>query len=261
MPSQTTWQTHSGQISSLAPLSRFRELPFAPEMVVIPPGNFMMGSPQDEKDRLEDEGPQHEVTVARAFAVGRFPVTIGEYLHFCKQTGRHIPKAIEGDERHPVVDVDWDDAKAYAEWLSGITGAGYRLLSEVEWEYCCRAGTVTRYSFGNDEAILGEYAWYAENSSCNTHPVGEKKPNPWGLYDFHGNVFEWVEDKPHMDYVAAPAEAIPWGSGCAHIVRGGSWGDRDPAIFRSAFRGWLDDYYRDWILGFRIARTLLFSTS
>jgi formylglycine-generating enzyme required for sulfatase activity len=145
-------------------------------------------------------------------------------------------------------------------WLAERTDKAYRLPSEAEWEYCCRAGTQTRYSFGDDEANLGEYAWYDENSDNKTHPVGEKKPNPWGLYDVHGNVREWVEDVWHNSYEGAPSEGSPWtegGDAQAHVVRGGSWiYSSFPRDLRSAYRGRDTTVSRFNWLGFRIARTL-----
>ena len=149
-----------------------------PEMVRIQPGTFLMGSPEGEG--FDQEHPQHEVCIARPFAIGRYPMTFEEYEAFAKAVKRQLP----GDEgwgrgRRPVINVSWQDAVACAQWLSGQTGRRYRLPSEAEWEYAARAGTETRWSFGDEESELEKYAWYDGNSEGGTHPVGEKEPNPW----------------------------------------------------------------------------------
>jgi formylglycine-generating enzyme required for sulfatase activity len=230
----------------------FQDAPFAPEMVVIPAGKFLMGSPKNEKDRWNCEGPQHEVILSQPFAVGRYPVTVEEYAYFCVQTKRIVQDVTDKNKHHPVTDVTWDDAKAYAEWLSGVAGAKYRLLSEAEWEYCCRAGTMTRYWFGD------EISKHQTNfSRRGTTEVGSYPANGFGLYDMHGNVYEWVEDVWHENYTGAPKDGTPWSdcSSSAHVVRGGSW-------FSGHLSGYLRSAYRSGNvassdrLGFRFARTL-----
>jgi formylglycine-generating enzyme required for sulfatase activity len=126
-----------------------------------------------------------------------------------------------------VIDVNWDNARSYVAWLSRMTGKPYRLLSEAEYEYAARAGTTTTYSFGDDSAMLGDYAWFLDNSGHRAHPVGEKKPNAFGLYDMHGNVEQWVEDCWHESYYGAPREGSAWTSGdcTVRVVRGGTWLD------------------------------------
>jgi formylglycine-generating enzyme required for sulfatase activity len=253
--------------------------PTCPEMVVVPAGDLMMGSPEDERGRSDEEGPQHQVTIANPFAIGKFPVTRGEFAAFVRETGykpeggcdvwsgsewRHLPDrswrsptSFDQDDRHPVVCVNWHDAKAFATWLSNKVGKPYRLLTEAEREYAARAKTATRYSFGNDEAWLSEYAWYQANSGGATHPVGEKKPNAFGLLDMHGNVWAWCEDIWHSSYHGAPSDGSAWQTGDTpfRVLRGGSW-YRDANGLRSAFRITLspDGRYND--VGFRVARGL-----
>jgi len=171
----------------------FRDAPFAPELVVIPAGQFMMGSPEREEGRYDNEGPQHRVTIGQRFAIGRYPVTFDEYDRFCEAKQPKQP-ADEGwgRGRRPVINISWQDAQVYIAWLSQETGRAYRLPSEAEWEYACRAGTATRYSFG--DAITPENANFSDSGLGRTSEVGAYSANPWSLYDMHGNVWEWVED-------------------------------------------------------------------
>ena len=225
-----------------------------PPMVVIPGGRFLMGSPPEERGR-EDEEHQHEVGIITPFAIGKFPVTFEDYDRFCEATGREKPSDWEwGRATRPVIDVSWEDAVAYCAWLSQQTGARYRLPTEAEWEYACRASSETKYCFGDDERQLEDYAWYSNNAGGKTHPVGEKQANAWGLYDVHGNVLEWVQDW-YGPYSKAP-QHDPSGpeSGSGRVIRGGSW-ISDAEYCRSAFRGRIDPGDRDDDLGFRLART------
>jgi formylglycine-generating enzyme required for sulfatase activity len=177
-----------------------------PEMVVIPAGKFVMGSPDNEQDRIDSEGPQHEVTIAKPIAVSRFEVTFDEWdactaARACAQVPDHW-----GRGKMPVINVSWEDAKAYVGWLSEVTGKDYRLLTEAEWEYAARAGTTTRYFWGDDPATGDANCdgcgggWTREQ----TAPVGSFKPNAFGLHDMNGNVWEWVEDSWHETYDGAP---------------------------------------------------------
>jgi formylglycine-generating enzyme required for sulfatase activity len=233
---------------------------YCPEMVVIPAGKFMMGSPSTEKDREKDEGPQHEVTIARPFAISKFEVTF-DHWDTCVQYGGcmrwRLVGASFGGGKQPAINVSWDDAKEYVNWLSWLTGEPYRLLTEAEWEYAARAGSTGPYSFEGDASLLGEYAWYSENSGDHTHPVGEKKPNAFGLYDVHGNVFEWVEDCYHNSYDGSPRDGTAWieGDCSSRVVRGGAWSG-GPQDLRSANRGGITSDEGYVALGFRVGRTL-----
>jgi len=227
-----------------------------PEMVVAPAGSFMMGSPEGQG--ADQEHPQHEVMIAKPFAVAKYEVTFAEW-DACVAAGG-CPRPFDsglGRGVRPVINVSWDDAQQYVTWLSRLTGRPFRLLSEAEWEYAARAGTTTLYSFGDNEAALGEYAWYHTNANGKTHPVGEKKPNAFSLYDMHGNVWEWVEDCDHYSYEGAPTDGTAWTAGdCRYrVVRGGSWLS-GPQDLRSANRSRLDSVFRNPDLGFRVGRTL-----
>lgn len=233
---------------------------YCPEMVVIPAGRFMMGSPNDEEGSFDSEGPQHPVTITKRFAVAANDVTFDEWDACEKYLGcPHISDAGFGRGRQPVINVLWSDAQLYVAWLNKMTGKTYRLLSEAEWEYAARAGKTTPYYWGND---IG-----TNNANCNDcgskwdakapAPVGSFKPNPFGLYDMAGNVYQWVEDCYHKNYVGAPSDNSPWiTSDCKYrVVRGGSWLS-DSRYLRAAYRnGYTPDYRHD-SLGFRVARTL-----
>jgi formylglycine-generating enzyme required for sulfatase activity len=163
----------------------------------------------------------------------------------------------ENNKNHPITGVSWNDAKAYGVWLSKKTGKDYRLPTEAQWEYACRAGSTGKYSFENDASQLGNYGWYKENSGKTTHPVGGKKPNAWGLYDMHGNVWEWLEDTWHSDYNGAPVDGSAWMAGGEqqwHLIRGGSWGGRDDHEMRCAFRFRIDTTGRSSGGGFRLSK-------
>ncbi len=189
-------------------LRSFQDAPFAPEMVVLPAGSFLMGSPEGETGRHKPEGPQREVIVA-GFAIGRYPVTFAEYDHFCEAAGWKMPDDESwGRGRMPVINVSWDDAVAYAVWLSEQTGKRYRLPSEAEWEYACRAGTATAYWWGDD--FNAKKANTEEGGPGRTTEVGSYPANPWGLFDTLGNVSEWVEDHWHDTYEGAPPDTQAW---------------------------------------------------
>ncbi len=266
-------------------LARLRDIdePWCPEMVVIPAGEFLMGSPDktSEQDEalflrhkgsevewenlhlgLADERPCHAVRIARRFAVGRFPVTFEEYDAYCDATGQPDP----GDDgwgrgRRPVIHVSWEDAWAYADWLSAqtekVVDDRYRLLAEAEWEYACRAGTRTSHSWG----IRGPTKHDANFGLIfgKTTEVGSFPANGWGLYDMHGNVWEWTQDAWSESYEGAPADGSAWEKGPekrARVFRGGSWSSK-PGDLRSAIRSGYDSDLRHHFIGFRLARTLV----
>jgi len=178
---------------------------FAPSMVLIRGGRFRMGGTKEKYEK-----PIHDVSMP-SFLIGKYPVTFAEYDVFCEATQRDKPNDEGwGREQRPVINVTWNDAVAYCKWLSEQTGTIYRLPSEAEWEYACRAGSEGNYCFGSDIARLKDYAWYTENSDGKTHPVGKKQPNAWGLHDVHGNVWEWCQDTWHENYKGAPVDGSAW---------------------------------------------------
>ena len=229
---------------------------------LIPPGEFMMGSPEWGRD---DEGPQHRVRITRPFYMGVYPVTQSQWesvmgnnpSSFSSDGGNsdRVSGLSTGD--FPMEGVSWEDAQEFIGKLNELseeTGWVYRLPTEAEWEHACRGGTTTRYYFGDSWDELGEYAWYSGNSERRTHSVGQKHPNAWGLYDMHGNVREWCFDWFSGDYYANSPLEDPTGpeSGSLRVNRGGSWrytaGD-----CRSASRVRFRPRDRDNFLGFRVA--------
>lgn len=277
------------------------------EMVPIKGGTFVMGSPETEAERGEDEGPLHEVQID-PFWMGKYEITWdqydtwGEKMDYYRRAAfgnpatprdavadavtRPTPPYTDmsfgmGKENNPAICMTQHAARMYCQWLSAKTGRYYRLPTEAEWEYACRAGTSTSYSFGEDAELLGDYAWYEDNSDGNYQPVGKKKPNPWGLHDMHGNVAEWV-----LDQYVADAYAMRSGGAAAEkpvsnpliiplveyprIVRGGGW-DEPANMLRSAVRKGSSDewkqqdpqipqsiwYFTDALsVGFRVVRPL-----
>ena len=228
-----------------------------PEMVVIPAGSFRMGCVSGVKCD-DDEKPVHNVTIARPFAVSKYELTFEEYDRFTMPTGR-VDDQGWGRGRRPVINVSWQDAQDYVRWLSGETGATYRLLTEAEWEYAARAGTSTAYNWGNQ---IG--SGRANCQGCGsqwdkrqTAPVGSFGANGFGLHDMHGNVWEWVADCWNGSYNGAPSDGSAWTSGdCSdRVLRGGSL-YFIPRNLRSAYRLGGPSGYRDLNIGFRVARTL-----
>lgn len=268
---------------------------YCPEMVVLPAGRFTIGSPINEAGRGSDESPQKTVAIRYTLAVGRYPVTRGEFAAFVENTNRRLGRCEHWDGKsfrveeavdwsnafhqtnsYPVVCVNWDDSRAYVQWLSNRTGKRYRLLSEAEWEYAARAGTTTAWYWGKSEANQCRYANGADLSAktegvtapefvpCNdkyahTSPVGSFHPNEFGLYDMGGNVGEWVEDCYQDTYRDAPTDGSAVET-CAEkfqnarVMRGGAW-NAIPAWLRSASRDVEVPSLRSDSFGFRVART------
>ena len=221
------------------------------KMVSLPAGQFLMGSPDSDPDARDNEKPPHQVQV-NGFAIGKYSVTQAQYEAVMGTN----PSRFQNNPQNPVEKISWNDAQAFCRKLSQITGKTYRLPTEAEWEYACRAGTTTRFYFGDDANQLGDYAWYYGNSQGTTHPVGQKKPNAWGLYDMSGNVWEWCEDDWHDNYIGAPTDGSAWITNNNdndydyRIPRGGSWYNI-PNLCRSAFRNY--NYRRLFFnVGFRV---------
>ncbi len=247
--------------------------------VWVPGGSFMMGSAAGEDDRGDDEGPVHEVYVD-GFWMEKYEATNAQFAAFLNDKGMRGSKdkpwfetksedlygqitgsvgsfrVESGYDDYPVVNVSWYGADAFAKWLSEKTSYKFRLPTEAEWEYTCRAASKTRFCFGDSDGTLGEYAWYGSNSSDRSHPVGRKKPNAWGLYDMHGNVWEWCEDWYEKDFYSKSSRDNPEcedsSSGCS-VLRGGSWKD-DPRVLRCAARVRCAPGGRIGDGGFRIVR-------
>ncbi len=218
------------------------------EFIWIPPGEFRMGDP----DGPPEERPAHTAALARGFWLGKYLVTQGQWQAIAGSN----PSGFTGDDWLPVENVSWEEAKAFIEKLNALGQGVFRLPSEAEWEYACRAGSAARWSFGDDADELDACAWTCENASGRTHPVAQKRPNAWGLHDMHGNVCEWCEDHWHPTYEGAPADGSPWldeGPG-QRVTRGGSWCVLTPDC-TSATRAWYaaQDSRTDFV-GLRIAR-------
>ncbi|CAN5423546.1 formylglycine-generating enzyme family protein [soil metagenome] len=263
-----------------------------PPLVVVPAGRFAMGSPQDEPGRKANEGPVHEVRI-ESFALGRTAVTREQWSAFAEATSRPEARGcewagfprpdraraswrtleFEQTSQDPVVCVSGNDARDYTGWLSQRTGHRYRLPTEAEWEYAARAGSTSAYPWGATASHA--FANYGADNCCSpradgadrwlfTAPVASFAANRFGLFDMHGNAWQWVEDCYSDDYSGAPADgsAVPVPSCARHVLRGGTWGDT-PALIRSAFRNWSPPphwnpalEYRSGGVGFRVARTL-----
>ncbi len=282
--------------SAFEPGIQFRDCDDCPEMIVLPAGSFTMGSPKAEASRDEDEGPRHAVEISYSFAVSKYEITINQFQHFVKSNpnvasgpcrawegGEWASKWVEREDRswkdpgydtsdaHPVVCVGWPDAHAYVDWLRQLTGEPYRLLSEAEWEYAARGGAATQFHFGNRYQDICRFGNVADRSmrarwaatGCDdgygetTSPVGSYLPNGFGLFDIHGNVWEWVEDCWNDSFAGAPADGRAWRSGdCERRVsRGGAW-DTVRSSARSSNRRWNTVGYKISNTGIRVARDL-----
>lgn len=239
----------------------FRDCPACPQMVVIPPGNFKMGS----NDGNANEKPVHQVNIKQAFAVGRTEVTQGQWKLIM---GNNPSKFKKCGDACPVEQVSWDDAQKFIQKLNSMTGKQYRLPTEAEWEYAARAGSTTAYPWGDQASH--EYANYGKDECCggmaqgrdkwvNTSPVGSFPPNAFGLYDMTGNVWEWTDDGYHDSYVGAPTDGGTWpsygGNSQNRVLRGGSW-YYFAQYSQVTFRTHSDPAFRGNSFGFRIAQTL-----
>ena len=253
-------------LAAQTPGTIFRDCGVCPEMVVVPPGRSVMGSPESEPGRRGTEGPQGILSIGYSFAVGVYEVTFDEWDECARAggCGGYLPEDDRaGRGRRPVIFVNWPHAQAYVEWLSQRTGERYRLLSEAEWEYVARAGTRTARYWGESEADQCRYANGAASAavSCSdgygkTAPVGSFEPNAFGLYDVLGNVHEWVEDCSNYDHDGAPMDgSARHHVGCSRVLRGGSAYDV-PNDLRSATRFIFPPRWGRYDIGFRVARTI-----
>jgi len=229
------------------------------ELVLTAEGRFNMGSANE----YFSEAPIHEVTSARPFYLGRFPITQRQWISICSQN----PSEFQLSADHPVDNVSWLDATRFCDLPTGLTGRRVRLPSEAEWECACRAGSTGEFLFSTEGPFLDDsivrhrnrrelldFAWFDENSRGTIHPVGVKKPNRWGLHDITGNVWEWCADHRHNDYVGAPADGQPWKSNAERPVRclrGGAW-DMNALRCRSTYRSWDWEDSKTNRFGFRV---------
>ena len=234
--------------ASMAAGKVFKDCPDCPEMVVIPAGSFDMGS-----NKEPNEKPVHRVTISRPFAMGKTEVTQGQWKAIM---GDNPSKYTNCGDNCPVEQVKWDDAQAFIEKLNAKTGKQYRLPSEAEWEYACRAGGQQEYCGSDNLDSVGWYGGLAKpvgNSGKATSPVASKQANAWGLYDMSGNVWEWVADVYHDSYNGAPTDGSVWqGDSTMHVPRGGSWSYSQSA----AKRGGSESDFRYSTIGFRLAKSL-----
>ncbi|RAI67236.1 formylglycine-generating enzyme family protein [Pseudomonas fluorescens] len=254
----------------------FKDCRHCPEMVVLPAGTFTMGTPEGEVGREPDEGPLHEVTFDKPFAMSRYQITAGEWAQYMKETGVTLP---DGDTRpgractngkpsypqgprQPAVCMNFAEVTAYVAWLSRKTGQHYHIVSEAQREYAARAGSTGPFPFPFDPDTEYSIATHANtygptDGYSHSSPVGSYPPNAFGMYDMHGNVYEWIADCYHPDYVGAPTDGSAWTEpDCDTLrIRGNDWGEA-PVFSRSGNRNDIDPQTRgDWI-GFRVVRTL-----
>ncbi len=245
-------------LATPAPFSFFKDCETCPELVALPAGEFIMGA--DERHKVEN--PAHKVAIAKAFAIGRYEVTFDEW-RACFDAGAcgdEMPDDHHwGMGQRPVMNITWWDAQAYIRWIKKTTGHKYRMPSEAEWEYAARAGTTTAYSWGSDATglALGNCRDCGEKISHQTEPVGSFKPNPWGLYDVHGNLWEWVADCWYPSNADAPDDgSVRVAEKCRErVMRSGSWYYFSKNL-RSSWRFKNDARVRSYGIGFRVAREL-----
>jgi len=226
---------------------------------ILPAGEYRMGSSPLDRFRTEDEMPRHRVVISHPFSLAVTEVTVGQYRRFIQETGYDMGDMAEwlqtADEQLPAAGISWEDARAFIQWLNDRDpGHRYRLPTEAEWEYACRAGTDTTWFFGDDFTIIHRYAWYYRNAGDGPRPVATRLPNPWGLYDMLGNVYEWVSDWYNAESYQQHREQDPTGpsSGQARVCRGGGW-HCNPDNCRCAYRNYGPPDKRSMSIGFRIA--------
>jgi formylglycine-generating enzyme required for sulfatase activity len=256
--------------AEMSPGRVFKDCSECPELVILPPGGFDMGA----DDAVDNEKPVHHVSISRKFALGKTEVTRGQFAAFVaatgydagnecyvlngnqweKRSGNWRDPGYQQDDSHPVSCINWNDAKAYAEWLSRKTGQSYLLPTESQWEYACRAGSHNKYC-GNDNE--DNVAWYGKKGGDSTHPVAQKQANAWGLYDMSGNVWEWTEDSFHDNYNGAPVDGTAWtGDASKRVIRGGSWLLTANYLRASGRVSIVNPSIRDYGNGFRVVRAL-----
>jgi formylglycine-generating enzyme required for sulfatase activity len=248
--------------AALKPMDHFKECESCPEMIVVPAGQFIMGASENESGSTPDERPQHLVSFSKSFSVGRFAVTFDEWDACVAAAGCSYRPSDQnwGRGKQPVLNLSWDDAKEYVSWLSRKTGRSYRLLSEAEREYITRAGTSSAYWWGDDFTTLqangADPTDHSQPMFAKTVPVDSFSPNPWGFFQVHGNIYDWVEDCGTDSYINAPMDGSAWTAGnCdVHMLRGGAF-SRRPETLRSAARVWSGNPNRMIYMSLRVART------
>lgn len=248
---------------------------FGPKMLVLPPGRFTMGPSLNESGQFASEQPAHEVSINKSFAIGQFELNFEEYDVFVKSSGYEKPSDLGwgtkywGRGKTPVFNVSWQDANHYLAWLSDQTGAHYRLPTEAEWEYAARAGSVSVFTTGNcitaDQANFHDKEQYANCKPTGRYrgkviATGKFSPNPWGLYDVHGNILEWTQDCWHDSYNHAPTDGVAWlgennGNCNRRVLRGGSWSARAIELRLAARASNFQDH-KSIFIGFRVVREL-----
>lgn len=296
--------SHPATAQAQAPGASFRDCPDCPEMIVVPAGDFTIGSPQSEKDRIDAESPPRRMRIEHPFAVGKFEITRAQFERYRKASPSSAPlgrcmvydiaianfreqaspqpwmrPGYTQQDDHPAVCVSWDEAKAYADWLSRHTGQRYRLLSEVQWEYAARAGSTTSRPWGDDpdrscrQANLADETfarevprhgqpWYPGWHRCRdgyayTAPVGRFDANAFKLHDMLGNAWEWVEDcwNPSLSALPPGGASATTGDCSQRVYRGGAWRSY-PTFGRSARRSKMESHHRHALVGFRVARDI-----
>jgi formylglycine-generating enzyme required for sulfatase activity len=248
--------------AALRPMDQFKECESCPEMIVVPAGQFIMGAHENEPGSTPDERPQHQISFTQSFSAGRYAVTFDEWDACVAAMGCSYrpPDQNWGRAKQPVINILWDEAKEYVAWLSRKTGRPYRLLSEAEREYITRAGTSSAFWWGDDfkplQANSAHPADHSQPTFARTVPVNSFAPNPWGFFQVHGNVYDWVEDCGNDSYKNAPSDGSAWMEGnCnVHMLRGGAF-SRRPETLRSAARLWSGGTNRMVYMSVRVART------